>query len=68
MNDDEEAAVEGEDQALPEAPESHDRAALHLGHRRIDGAQDEGARQTKPQEPLADHARLEGRQIRDDVR
>ena len=52
---------------LPEAAEPRDRAALRLGHRRIDGAQDEGARQADALEPLTEDAGLEGRQVRDDV-
>ena len=35
--------------------------------RRIDRAQDEGARQPDALEPLTDDAGLEGRQVRDDV-
>ena len=52
---------------LPRRRSPDDRAALRLGHRRIDRAQDERARQPDPLEPLADDARLEGRQVRDDV-
>ena len=67
VDDDEQLALEREDDALAQAPEPHHGPPLDRGHRRIDRAQDERARQAKPLERLPDDARLEGRQVRDDV-
>ena len=50
VDDDEELALEREDDALAQAAEPHDGPALDLGHRRIDRAEDERARQAEPLE------------------
>ena len=67
VDDDEQLTLEREDDALPQAAEPHHGPALDLGHRRIDRAEDERARQTEPLERPPEDARLEGRQVRDDV-
>ena len=50
-------AFEREDDALPQAAEPHDGPALDRGHRRIDRAEDERARQAEPLERLSENAR-----------
>ena len=67
VDDDEELAFEREDNALAQAAKSHHDPPLDLGHRRIDRAVDERARQADPLERPLEDARLEGRQVRDDV-
>jgi hypothetical protein len=67
VDDDEELAFDREDDALAQAAESDDGPALHRGYRRIDRAENERTRQAKPLERPAEDARLEGRQVRDDV-
>ena len=67
VDDDEQLALEREDDALPETAEPHHGPPLDRGHRRIDRAEDERAGQAEPLQRPPEHARLEGRQVRDDV-
>jgi len=52
---------------LAEPPETGDAVPFGFPDRRIEGSQEKGARQTDPVQAPADHPRLEGRDVGEDV-
>ncbi len=68
VEDEEETALQLEDDAFSEPPEAQHATSLGARQRRRDGAQEKRAAEPDRLEPLPDDARLERREIGEDVR